>query len=111
DDHIGVVFPFIDNFLVFNEVVLGTGTVNYLDGAVLFVIVTAVVDNRADRSEADTAGDNQQVFAEEISIDGEAVAVRATDRNLLTGFHSVQPAGDAATFFDRELHVFGVGGG
>src|SRR5699024_2213458 len=62
------------------------------------------VDNRTERSESDTAGDEQQIFSGEHGVDREAVAVRTAYRYLLSDFHRMQPFGDAAALLYREFH-------
>ncbi len=85
---VGILFPFIDDLLIFDQIVLGTGAVNDLNRAVsvgvLTFFVAAVVDDRTDRCKTDTASDDQQVFALEVGVNGEAVAVRPADGDLLT---------------------------
>ena len=72
--------------------------------------MAAVVDDGVQRRKADAAGDEQKIFPGKVSIDREAVAVRAADGDLLARLHRVQPRSHAAAFFDGELHKLGVCG-
>ena len=55
--------PYVLNFLQLYKVVLGTGTVQNIYGAVITAVVEHVVDDRTQRCKTDAAGDKEQVLA------------------------------------------------
>ena len=59
-----------------------------------------VVNDRVNRSQADSAGDYQDVLAFECRVNGKAVSNRAADADLRSGLGGVEPTCDAAALFD-----------
>ena len=88
----GIVFPFVENFRVIDEIVRGARAVDDLHAAVVFSLCADVVYHGVKRSKSDTARDKEEVLALQRSLNGEAVAVGTADRDLLTGLHHVKPA-------------------
>ena len=66
DVKIGLVHPFVDNFLVIHKVIGTSGTVNNIYLAVIFSVSTDIVDDRAQRRKADTAGHKKQILAPKV---------------------------------------------
>ena len=58
------------------------------------------------RGKTDGARDEQQILTCKRGVNREAVAVGATDSDLLAGLHGVKPFGYAAAFFNGKLHIF-----
>ena len=64
--YLAVFAPFIQNLLIIYQIILGTGTVNDVQRAIgiriFTLLVTAIIDYRTERSQTDTAGDEQQIL-------------------------------------------------
>ena len=107
--YIFIGLPFVQDFLIVYQVISRTRTIDDVYAAVIVLLVPYIVDNRTQRSQADTTGDKQQVFSLQSGFHREAVSVRSTDGNLLSNIHHVQPAGQTATLLDAEFHKFFIG--
>ena len=105
-----VSHPFVEDFVIVNKVVLGSRAVYNLHGAVVFSLVSHIVDDGAKRSETDTAGDKEEILPFQRVFHGEIFTVGAADTYLLTHFHCVEPVCEASALLDGEFHVFGVCG-
>ena len=101
-------FPFVADFLDVHEVVHASRAVNNHHFTVIVAIMTNVIDDAAQRREPDAARDKEQIFALEISLDGEIFTVRPADGDLLSDFQRMDHLGDAAAFFNGKLHVLFV---
>ena len=108
DGAVRIFCPLLLNLLALDEVFLRAGTVNDIEVTVVLRVGSAVIDDGTERSKTDAAGDKDEVFAAEIRVDWEAVAIRAADQNLLSLFHVVQPAREMSAFLDGELIVIRV---
>ena len=72
--------------------------------------MAAVVDDGAERSKPDTAGDEEHIMTDKFRIHRERLAVGSSYRYLLTDLHGVEPLGDAAAFLYGKFHIFFVCG-
>ncbi len=97
--------PLVQDLLVVDKVLPAPGTVDDIDGPILLAAAPDVVDDRAERREADAAGDEEKVLAEEVRLDREAVAIRPADRHLLARLHLVEPVGHTAAPLDRKFQL------
>ena len=95
--------------MIVHQILHTARAVHNVDLAVTVAIVAAVVDDRAERSESDTSGDEEQVVSRKRGIHGERSAVRTADGDLLSHFHGVKPFGHTTALLDGEFHEFGVG--
>ena len=82
---------------------------------ILTLFVTAVVNDRTQRRQTDTAGDKQQILAFQTIVavfrcrNGfyrEVLSQRTSDCHFLTNLHHMEPAGQTAALFNGKFHEF-----